>query len=118
VGTAPTSGLWFQITGGNLQYCFANNAAATCTTATALTNNTWANIEIRLNNDTHNSATFYWSIGGTTGSATIGSTFDAGGTNPLSPGSSCVTTTTTAQNCYVDYIQWSGFNQSGDGIRD
>jgi len=119
--TAPTSGLWWQYTGGNLQYCYANNAAATCATAATLAVNTWAEVEIYVNSITSGSmnVTFDYNISGTTTSPnTTTANFDIGTTNNLSPGSSCVTSTTTAQNCYIDYIQWAGFNTSTDGIRD
>lgn len=117
--TAPTSGAWWQYTGGNLQYCYANNATAVCATATTLATNTWAEVEIHINSVTAGAVNivFTSNIGGVSTSNTTTANFDAGTTNRLTPGASCVTTG-TAQNCYIDYIQWSGYNTSGDGIRD
>lgn len=113
--TAPTSGAWWQLTGGNLQYCYANNAAATCATAQAVAVNTWAEVEIYINSTSN--ITFVSNVGGTTTTNTTTNAFDPGTTNPLTPGSSC-NSTGTAIVCYIDYIQWAGFDTSGDGVRD
>jgi hypothetical protein len=40
--------------------------------------------------------------------ALTGITYDSGSTNNLSPIYNCHASTTTAQNCYIDYFQWTG----------
>jgi hypothetical protein len=72
--SAPTSGAYFQYTGGNLQYCYANNTTAVCATATALAVNTWAEVEIHVNSAT--SITFTTNIGGVTTTNTTAGAFD------------------------------------------
>ena len=118
--TAPTSGLYWQITGGNVQYCYANNTTAVCATAVSLSTNNWFELEIHVNSVQSGSMNITWIVnrGGTLTSNTTTSNFDPGTTNKLGPATTCFASTTTALSCYVDYIQWSGINTSGDGIRD
>lgn len=118
--TAPTSGAWWEYVNGSdathLRYCYANNAAATCAAGPVIAANTWAELEIYIN--ATNNITFVVNIGGTNNSYTTTNTFDPGTTNKLGPTATCYASTTTALNCYIDYIQWSGVNTSGDGLRD
>lgn len=108
--TAPTSGVWWEAVNGtdtNWRYCYANNAAATCADNSngtpTITANTWVRLQIRIVSSTAVDFTY----NGTTVSLT-GITFDLGATNKLGPAFTCFASTTTAQNCHMDYYQWRG----------
>jgi hypothetical protein len=118
--TAPTSGAWWEYNttadATHLRYCYANNTTAVCAAGPVIAANTWAELEIYINSASN--ITFVTNINGTPTSVTTTSAFDTGATNKLGPGATCYASTTTALNCYIDYIQWSGVNTSTHGIRD
>jgi hypothetical protein len=117
--TTPTSGAYWEYVAAtdatHLRYCYANNGTPTCAAGPVIAANTWAELEIRIN--ATNNITFITNIGGTPTSVTTTGTFDPGTTNKLGPTTTCYSTGTVL-NVYIDYIQWSGYNTSIDGIRD
>jgi hypothetical protein len=108
-GNSASAGLYWQVSGSNLQYC----RNSTCTTATTVSANTWIEVEIYVTSSS--TATFVSNIGGTNTSDVASGSYTATG---LGPFFTCYSTNSSASNCYLDFVQWSGYNTSGDGIRD
>lgn len=118
--STPTSGAYWEYVNGtdatHLRYCYANNTTPVCATGPVISANTWVELEIHINSASN--ITFISNIGGVNTTNTTTGAFDTGATNKLGPTTTCYASTTTALSCYVDYIQWSGYNTGTGDIRD
>jgi hypothetical protein len=113
--TQPLSGVWLEADPAlstRWRYCYGDGTTATCAASGVdITADAWLRIEIQVRTTGTGTSSIRYYLNGADPILVNNVTVDI--TNRVSPAYSCYTTTTTAQNCYLDYFQLMSVTTAG-----